>query len=128
MQHVFESLEPGRKFDLVLLSDTVFNHSQANVLLDTCQKALESPVALSGDHATTHENTSKPAADLCSAGHLRTPAVLCFFSHHRPKPALVEADNRFMTLAQERGFEVTKVWHDPQAGVRPQSGGSGRSC
>jgi len=44
-----------------------------------------------------------------------TPAVLCFFSHHRPW--LVKEDEGILSLARENGWEVSKVWEDKEAGV-----------
>jgi nicotinamide N-methyltransferase len=43
--------------------------------------------------------------------------VLCFFSHHRPTKALIEADLGILKLAEERGWKVERIWRDEQAGV-----------
>jgi nicotinamide N-methyltransferase len=76
-------------FDLVLLSDLVFNHSQHSALLDTC------------------EATTGPDGIL-----------LCFYAHHRPKPQFVERDEGFLQLARDRGWTVERIVEDKQAGVR----------
>ena len=53
--------------------------------------------------------------DLSDPTTLQTPAVLCFFSHHRPW--LVDADLLILDLARDEGWRVSKVWEDKQAGV-----------
>ncbi|GAA5984057.1 hypothetical protein JCM11641_005582 [Rhodosporidiobolus odoratus] len=100
----------GRKFDVILLSDLVFNHSQHVALLNTCLSCIAAP---SKDSRTPPSPASTPAVDV-SPSTLSTPVVLCFFSHHRPK--FVEADLRILSLAEEQGWTVTKVWEDKEAG------------
>ncbi|GAA5894228.1 hypothetical protein JCM5296_004689 [Sporobolomyces johnsonii] len=110
---LFETLDPpSRKFDLVLLSDLVFNHSQHLALLNTCLSCLASPSAapLPSSSAAPPQ---RPSVDLAPEV-LSTPAVLCFFSHHRPK--FVDADLQILELARAHGWEVTKVWEDKDAG------------
>ncbi|GAA5837986.1 hypothetical protein JCM3766R1_004168 [Sporobolomyces carnicolor] len=124
------------KFDLILLSDLVFNHSQHLALLKTCLSCLAPPPSPSSSPSspsstlsrpppptTTTTSTSSsssrtvPSVDLsCDSdeGTATTPAVLCFFSHHRPK--FVEADLGILSLARENGWRVTKVWEDQEAG------------
>lgn len=53
--------------------------------------------------------------DLSDPTTFQTPAVLCFFSHHRPW--LVDADLQILELARDKGWRVSKVWEDKQAGV-----------
>lgn len=105
---------PLRKFDLILLSDLVFNHSQHGALLDTCLSCLSDT---RGDQVEPGQpTTERQVADL-SRSSFTTPAVLCFFSHHRPTTALIEADLGILRLAEERGWNVERVWLDEQAGV-----------
>ncbi|GAA6012535.1 hypothetical protein JCM11491_005423 [Sporobolomyces phaffii] len=121
----------GAKFDLILLSDLVFNHSQHAALLKTCLTCLSpsspSPPGPSSSRPTPATSTTRdgaesdePAAtvDLTTtttdSRPVATPAVLCFFSHHRPK--FVEADLGIISLARELGWDVERVWHDPNAG------------
>jgi nicotinamide N-methyltransferase len=75
-------------FDLVLLSDLVFNHSQHQALLNSCKDAL-------GPEGV----------------------ALCFYAHHRPTPQLIHKDEGFVQLAIEQGWRCTKVVEDPSAGV-----------
>lgn len=107
----------GRKFDLILLSDLVFNHSQHLALLNTCLSCLSTPsTPPSPASPTSGAAPTQPPVDLSDPATLSTPAVLCFFSHHRPW--LVDADLQILSLARENGWSVTKVWEDPDAGVR----------
>ncbi|GAA6001771.1 hypothetical protein JCM10207_002312 [Rhodosporidiobolus poonsookiae] len=98
----------NRKFDLILLSDLVFNHSQHAALLNTCLTCLASP-----SPSSSASSPALPEVDL-SPATLSTPAVLCFFSHHRPW--LVDADLAILKLAEEKGWKVEKVWEDKEAG------------
>ncbi|KAH9813099.1 hypothetical protein DFH28DRAFT_930286 [Melampsora americana] len=80
-------------FDLILLSDLVFNHSQHEALLLTCERFLRQP-----------SNTDS-----------HTPCLLVFFSHHRPK--FMKEDNQLIELAQTRGWTCKKVVEDRNAGL-----------
>ncbi|GLB43079.1 putative S-adenosyl-L-methionine-dependent protein methyltransferase that trimethylates the N-terminal glycine 'Gly- 2' of elongation factor 1-alpha, before also catalyzing the mono- and dimethylation of 'Lys-3' [Lyophyllum shimeji] len=76
---------PG--FDLIILSDLIFNHSQHDALLTTCEQALsrpapESPVSL-------------------------PPSVLVFYSHHRPH--LAHRDMEFFEKARQRGWHCEEI-------------------
>ncbi|KAF7426391.1 nicotinamide n-methyltransferase [Pleurotus ostreatus] len=74
------------KFDLIVLSDLIFNHSQHDAMLKTCEDALR----LSSD-----------------AQESSTPMVLVFYSHHRPK--LAHRDMEFFEKARVRGWVCTKI-------------------
>ncbi|GAA5877045.1 hypothetical protein JCM16303_006146 [Sporobolomyces ruberrimus] len=108
------------KFDLILLSDLVFNHSQHLALLKTCLSCITpssfTSTSSSSTKSTSPSNPSLPPVDLTKEldRPLRTPAVLCFFSHHRPK--FVEADLGILSLAEENGWIVEEVWEDKDAG------------
>ncbi|KNZ52633.1 uncharacterized protein VP01_349g13 [Puccinia sorghi] len=80
-------------FDLILLSDLVFNHSEHHSLLTTCEQSLR---------ATTTPN--RP-----------TPSLLVFYSHHRPW--CVQADEQFFHIAQQRGWLCSRIIHDQNAGL-----------
>ncbi|KAG0143914.1 hypothetical protein CROQUDRAFT_80557 [Cronartium quercuum f. sp. fusiforme G11] len=81
------------RFDLILMSDLVFNHSQQEPLLRTCESCLRQSA-----------NPSSPS-----------PSLLVFFSHHRPR--FVKEDNRFIELAKARGWRCKKVVENPDAGL-----------
>lgn len=67
----------GEKFDLLILSDLVFNHTEHTKLLNTCELALKRD----------------------------TGRVLVVFSPHRPK--LFDVDMSFFTRAQEEfGYKI----------------------
>jgi len=70
------------KFDLIILSDLIFNHSQHDALLNTCE-------------STISENSSQ----VC---------VLAFFTHH--KPHLAHRDMQFFTKAKERGWTCNEIY------------------
>jgi len=102
------------KFDLILLSDLVFNHNQHAALLDSCLSCLSSSPPLSPAPAAA-DAPATPEIDLSSARARQGPLVLCFFSHHRPW--LVEADLGILKVAEDKGWKVEKVWEDTEAGV-----------
>ena len=78
-------------FDVVLLADVVFNHSQHGVLLQSCAQAL--------------------------SGKEATGLVLCFFAHHRVEPHFVERDLGWLRLARAQGWTCEEVVHDMSLGV-----------
>ena len=65
-----QSLVPEGKYDVIILSDLVFNHSQHHALLRTCSALL------------------RP----------KTGCVYVFYTHHRP--LLADRDLDFFTIAQ----------------------------
>lgn len=113
---LLESVPKGTKFDLILLSDIVFNHSQHEALLDSCLSFLSDPSPSASTSTSTNSPLSLPDVDL-SPPNLSTPAVLCFYSHHRPTEKLIAADLGFLTMAKAKGWTVTRVWKDSAAGV-----------
>ncbi|GAA5941074.1 hypothetical protein JCM3775_001298 [Rhodotorula graminis] len=127
------STDSSRKFDLILLSDLVFNHSQHAALLASCLSCLaprspsspSSPLSSSTappSSSSTAADPAQPPVDLSRPDTLRTPAVLCFFSHHRPW--LAQADVGILDLARQAGWACEKVWEDPEAGPAfPEDGG-----
>ncbi|PLW12926.1 hypothetical protein PCANC_03771 [Puccinia coronata f. sp. avenae] len=84
------SASPG--FDIILLSDLVFNHSEHLSLLTTCESSLRAATP------------GRPP-----------PCLLVFYSHHRPW--CVEADEQFFVLAQQRAWQCTRIIQDPHAGL-----------
>ncbi|KAF8803245.1 hypothetical protein BYT27DRAFT_7195839 [Phlegmacium glaucopus] len=92
-QPVHSLLEPlslssqSSKFDLIILSDLIFNHSQHDALLKTCELVI-SP------------NTSQLSTP--------DPHVLVFYTHHRPH--LAHRDMQFFTKAKERGWICTEIY------------------
>ena len=79
-------LPEGKRFDLILLSDLVFNHQAHPALLDTCDRCLS-------EEAVTDE--------------LSTPCVLVFFTHHRPH--LAYKDMAFFDMAEVKGWKHEKL-------------------
>ncbi|EPS95315.1 hypothetical protein FOMPIDRAFT_1168809 [Fomitopsis schrenkii] len=80
--------DAGTGFDLVIMSDLVFNHSQSlqhDALLKTCEETL------------TREN--QPG--------LPKPCLLVFYTHHRPH--LAHRDMEFFSKAKERGWECEEI-------------------
>ncbi|KAH9941276.1 putative methyltransferase-domain-containing protein [Epithele typhae] len=69
-----------RAYDLIILSDLVFNHSQHNAMLSTCVNALAK---------------TRPAT------------VLVFFTHHRPHFAA--RDMEFFTKAREQDWVCEEI-------------------
>ncbi|EKM56865.1 uncharacterized protein PHACADRAFT_93033 [Phanerochaete carnosa HHB-10118-sp] len=69
-----------RGFDLIIMSDLIFNHSQHDALLNTAETAIRATVP----------------------GEPHPPCVLVFYSHHRPHFA--HRDMEFFSKAKERGW------------------------
>ncbi|KAK4687985.1 YTH domain-containing family protein, partial [Tremellales sp. Uapishka_1] len=88
------------RYDLLLLSDLVFNHSQHAALIATVNSTLSLDIA--------------PPA---SPSHpYPTPCILVFYTHHRPH--LAEADVAFFPLLAESGDgwayeKVVEEWTGP---------------
>ncbi|KAI6111818.1 putative methyltransferase-domain-containing protein [Pisolithus croceorrhizus] len=80
-----------RLFDLIILSDLVFNHSQHDALLRTCELCL---TPLPGHVQEPPSN--QPA-----------PCVLVFYSHHRPH--LAHRDLDFFNKARSQGWVCEKI-------------------
>ncbi|KAJ1026926.1 hypothetical protein NDA16_002219 [Ustilago loliicola] len=83
-----EHVNPG-KFDLILLSDLVFNHQAHLALLETCEACIAD--------ATTDD----------MEGQMTTPCVLVFFTHHRPH--LAYKDMQFFDMAEVKGWKFEKL-------------------
>ncbi|KAI6024261.1 putative methyltransferase-domain-containing protein [Pisolithus marmoratus] len=83
--------ESWRAFDLIILSDLVFNHSQHDALLRTCELCLTPP---SGQYHELPSN--KPA-----------PCVLVFYTHHRPH--LAHRDLDFFNKARRQGWICEEI-------------------
>ncbi|PPQ74708.1 hypothetical protein CVT26_007559 [Gymnopilus dilepis] len=78
--------DPHRKFHLVILSDLIFNHSQHDALLKTCEAVLVEKVPDGGRD---------------------DPCVLVFYSHHRPH--LAHRDMEFFKKAEDRGWACEEI-------------------
>lgn len=86
------------RFDILLLADLVFNHSQHIALLRSCEALLK-----------VHERAASDSVD--------APVALCFYAHHRPTPELIAKDEGFLETASRRGWEVRLIVQDHEAGV-----------
>ncbi|KAF5326418.1 hypothetical protein D9611_000484 [Ephemerocybe angulata] len=92
------STRTGQKtYDLIILSDLVFNHSQHDALLTTCE-------------ATTSPKSSTTE-----------PSVLVFYTHHRPH--LAHRDMEFFSKAESRGWTVEKVVEERFPPMFPEDSG-----
>ncbi|KAF8873886.1 putative methyltransferase-domain-containing protein [Infundibulicybe gibba] len=78
--HRLIASNPSPAFGLIILSDLVFNHSQHDALLKTCDLALD-----------RHPSSS----------------VLVFFTHHRPH--LAHRDMQFFTKASDGGWRCEEI-------------------
>ncbi|KAJ8090195.1 Protein N-terminal and lysine N-methyltransferase efm7 [Marasmius tenuissimus] len=76
-------------YDLIILSDLIFNHSQHDALLKTCEESL-TPTRQSGE-----------------MGEAKDPCVLVFYTHHRPH--LAHRDMGFFEKAKDRGWSCVKI-------------------
>ncbi|KAK0210398.1 nicotinamide N-methyltransferase [Desarmillaria ectypa] len=83
VQPLLSSLSNTNGFNLIILSDLIFNHSQHNALLNTCEQAL------------------------LPHGPQITPSVLVFYTHHRPH--LAHRDMEFFSKARGRGWHCQEI-------------------
>lgn len=106
---LLDHLPKGQKYDLLILSDLVFNHSQVrhffhlvlyNFILftnldkkhDALIKTVEATLTSSSTQSYDPSNPSAP---------LTEPSILVFFTHHRPH--LAHADMAFFPRLAESG-------------------------
>ncbi|TDL23551.1 hypothetical protein BD410DRAFT_721273, partial [Rickenella mellea] len=106
-------------FDIIIMSDLIFNHSQHDALLKTCDLAFRfsnaspiKPLQHSNQPTTLDPKLplSSNLSDLSQPIHDRkisTPNVLVFYSHHRPH--LASRDLAFFDLARERGWICKEI-------------------
>ncbi|KDQ17335.1 hypothetical protein BOTBODRAFT_64330 [Botryobasidium botryosum FD-172 SS1] len=85
-------------FDLIILSDLVFNHSQHDALLNTCEATLA--------------KGSSPYG---------TPCLLVFYTHHRPH--LAEKDLDFFRKAEARGWRCEEFLTERMKAMFPEDPG-----
>lgn len=81
-------------YDLIILSDVIFNHSQHDALLKTCEETIAKRI-------------TDPKCALESQGVGYLPCVLVFYTHHRPH--LASRDMDFFLKADERGWTCEKI-------------------
>ncbi|CCM05355.1 uncharacterized protein FIBRA_07569 [Fibroporia radiculosa] len=80
-------------FDLVIMSDLIFNHSQHDALLRACDHSLARPQYLQ-------------AAD-SSGLTMPPPCLLVFYTHHRPH--LAHRDMEFFSKARAYGWHCEEI-------------------
>lgn len=111
---------PG--FDLVLLSDLLFNHQAHGALFDSLDACLApgnstpsvSPSAPTQDPSQlyAHDEVNAAFPDGLEHGDFTitapaTPCALVFFTHHRPHKA--DRDIAFFQMARDRGWVVERI-------------------
>ena len=87
-------LEEGGGFDVLILSDLLFNHSEHGKLLASVKLCMRRG-------RTTHDG---------DGGNEVYPRALVFFTPHRPW--LYEKDLAFFELARLEGFVVQKIFEE----------------
>ncbi|KAF8823617.1 hypothetical protein HHX47_DHR9000417 [Lentinula edodes] len=88
-------------FDLIILSDLIFNHSQHEALFKTCRLALKP----SPKSSTSPSNDD--ATDASSPTSVLEPSLLVFYTHHRPH--LAHRDMEFFEKARDQGWNCVEV-------------------
>lgn len=99
VEPLLETVSP-EKFGLIILSDLVFNHSQHDALLRTCELTL--------DDRDTGSETEKAA-------------VLVFYTHHRPH--LASRDMEFFEKATVSGWKCVKIVTERYPPMFPEDSG-----
>ncbi|KAF8332332.1 putative methyltransferase-domain-containing protein [Cantharellus anzutake] len=95
------------RFDLILMSDLIFNHSQHDALLRTCEETL----APDSGRSFRTEDTSL----------VSTPVVLVFYTHHRPH--LAHRDLNFFEKAKNRGWKCEEIFTVKMPVMFPEDSG-----
>lgn len=91
------------RFDLILLSDLIFNHSQVRF------RSLSLPrnqLILASQHDALIETCDR-ALSLYDPNSSIQPCVLIFYTHHRPH--LAHKDMQFFTKATNKGWLCEKI-------------------
>ncbi|OBZ77623.1 Protein N-methyltransferase NNT1 [Grifola frondosa] len=86
----------SKEFDLIIMSDLIFNHSQHDALLNTCDLTLSKRCS----SAASNENNAR-------SSHSIGPCLLVFYTHHRPH--LAHRDMEFFVKAKERGWFCEEI-------------------
>ncbi|PVV05313.1 hypothetical protein BB560_000170, partial [Smittium megazygosporum] len=103
---LYEILEEREYFDLLILSDLVFNHSEHIPLLTSCKQLLSNTKSQASSNSNKTQTMNTPETCNVDKG---SRSALVFFSHHRPK--FSHKDNDFFKLANETfGFKVEKLF------------------
>lgn len=97
-------------FDLVLMSDLIFNHQAHGAMLDTLEQCLPPPTP-----SPQVSLQSKEASQGCD--DYNGPQALVFFTHHRPH--LAHRDLEFFELARARGWTAQQIgnWRMEVSGI-----------
>ncbi|EIW86224.1 hypothetical protein CONPUDRAFT_86246 [Coniophora puteana RWD-64-598 SS2] len=92
------------KYDVIILSDLIFNHSQHDALLKTCTYCLSSDEGLGGDSGSSVQ-----------------PCVLVFYTHHRPH--LAHRDMKFFEKARDQGWICEEIVTEKYPPMFPEDPG-----
>lgn len=100
------SLGSSEGFDLIIMSDLIFNHSQHDALLRTCRLAL-APLR-DQDQSQQPSSRTKSSVPQPQGTNLDPiPSLLVFYTHHRPH--LAHRDLEFFVRARSMGWNCEKV-------------------
>ncbi|OSD07813.1 hypothetical protein PYCCODRAFT_1449006 [Trametes coccinea BRFM310] len=94
LRHLPDDGEEKKAFDLIILSDLIFNHSQHDAMLKSCDLALSKRKGKDGPDASGNQSLS-------------APCLLVFYTHHRPH--LADRDMAFFTKARECGWHCEEI-------------------
>lgn len=94
-----------RRFDTLILSDLIFNHSQHAALLDSCEALIEPSEGLLSETSTSSAAVDNNSSEIPAGGG--GGIALVFHSHHLPQHK--DRDLGFFRLARERGWHVRQV-------------------
>ncbi|PPQ94913.1 hypothetical protein CVT25_004399, partial [Psilocybe cyanescens] len=119
---LLDVLPSSKKFQLVILSDLIFNHSQGYIwgrpvgpLLDVLPSSKKFQLVILSDlifNHSQHDALLKTCELVLApvnpdAPEETEPCVLVFYSHHRPH--LAHRDMEFFTNAEERGWVCKEI-------------------
>ncbi|KAF9003041.1 hypothetical protein BDQ17DRAFT_1399955 [Cyathus striatus] len=93
VQPLLNALPLSRRFNLIILSDLIFNHSQHDALLTTCEQTLAPNDAV----------------------------VLVFYTHHRPH--LAHKDMDFFEKSRQRGWKCEEFLTEKFPPMFPEDSG-----
>jgi nicotinamide N-methyltransferase len=103
----------GGRYDVVILSDLMFNHSQHDALIATLDKTLKlgpgQPSMPEEERGTTSTTPDLPA-HVAQNPLPPTPCALVFLTHHRPR--LADEDMAFFPRLAKHGWGYERVTHE----------------
>jgi len=105
-------------FDLIIMSDLVFNHSEHDALLRTCKLALK-PLHKQDASPLSPSAPQQGQPQVTNINPI--PSLLVFYTHHRPQHA--HRDLEFFVRARRMGWDCEEVVAEKFPPMFPEDSG-----